>query len=102
MKVSYIKHSIAYLFLALFLSMKMAGLHTLTHTDDKEHVLLCAICDAAVLDNLTPTIALDLIDYKIKNVEFNLQNEITNNYRSVISNNSILREIFSRPPPFLV
>ena len=82
--------------------MKMAGLHAFSHSDDKEHVIYCAICDSAIMHNLTPTITPVLDDFEIKNIEFIVEREVTTKYKSVISNNSILREIFSRPPPFLL
>lgn len=102
MKLNHIKNSITYLFLVLFLSMKMAGLHALSHSDDDKEHAICVICDNVIVHNLTPTLTPDLIDYEIKNIELFIQKEITINYKSVISNNTIPRELFSRPPPFLV
>lgn len=102
MKLSRHKNNITYLFLVLFLSMKMAGLHVLSHTDDKEHAAYCLICDHAIVHNLTPTLAPGFSDLEIKNIDFFIQQEIVINYRSVIFNNAIPRELFSRPPPFMV
>ena len=102
MKFSRLKNSITYLFLVLFLSMKMAGLHALSHTDDKEHSLYCAVCDNAIVNNLTPIISSDGPDLEFKNIEFFIQKEVITNYKSIISKNTFPRELFSRPPPFLV
>ncbi|MCK0192066.1 hypothetical protein [Arenibacter sp. F20364] len=99
MKNSRLKNSISILFLALFLSMKMAGLHVLSHTDDKEHALHCYICDHAVSHNLTPAISTDIPDYGIKNTESLPQIEKSDNYDSVVSNTIAPDQLFSRPPP---
>lgn len=102
MKNSRLKNSFSILFLALFLTMKMAGLHVLSHTDDKEHALHCYICDHAVSHNLTPAISPDIPDYGIKNTEFSLQIEKPENYHFVVSSTIAPDQLFSRPPPALL
>lgn len=102
MKVSRIKNSITYLFLVLFLTMKMAGLHSLLHTDDKDHVLHCIVCDHAIVNNLTPTLTPDLHYLKIENTEPIVHVEIIKNYNFIISSTIAPDQLFSRPPPFLL
>jgi len=102
MKNSRLKNNISILLLALFLSMKMAGLHVLSHTDDKEHAVHCYICDHAISHNLTPAIAPDIPDYGIKNTEFLLQIEKPKNYHFVVSCTIASDQLFSRPPPVLL
>lgn len=102
MKVSRIKNSIAFLFLVLFLSMKMVGLHALFHADDNEHVVHCNICDHAIVHNLTPTLTSDIQCFKVENVEFIVRGTVTANYRFIIFNTISVSQLFSRPPPFLV
>jgi len=99
MKISR-KKNITYLFLVLFLSMKMTGLHAMSHIDEKEHAVQCIICDHTIVDNLTPTITPDLVRLEINAVAFVIQKEITTLYNCVFSRNIFLRELFSRPPPF--
>jgi len=82
--------------------MKLTSLHTLTHTDDKEDAIYCAICENAIIHNLTPSITTDLKDFEFKNIKYFIQKEISINYKSILSNSAIPRELFSRPPPFLV
>ncbi|WP_091893148.1 hypothetical protein [Polaribacter sp. KT25b] len=82
--------------------MKITGLHALTHSDDKEHVIYCAICDTAITHNLTPTITPDFSYFEIKSINFYVQKEVAINNCDIVYNNTILRELFSRPPPFLV
>lgn len=82
--------------------MKMAGLHVLSHTDDKEHALHCYICDHAVSHNLTPAIAQDIPDYGIKNTEFLPQIEKSENYDFLVSSSIAPDQLFSRPPPALL
>ncbi len=102
MKVSSIKHSITYLFLALFLTMKMAGIHALSHADDKEHALHCVICDHAITHNLTPALTPNLQDYTIENNEPVVQKEITKQYSFVTTKTIASNQLFSRPPPSLL
>ncbi|PXX26327.1 hypothetical protein [Arenibacter sp. ARW7G5Y1] len=102
MKNSRLKNSISILFLALFLSMKMAGLHVLSHTDDKEHALHCYICDHAVSNNLTPAISADIPEYGIKNTESIPQLENSEHYDFVVSSTIATDQLFSRPPPSLL
>ncbi|RPD99958.1 hypothetical protein EGM88_01455 [Aureibaculum marinum] len=99
MKTSPFKNSITYLFLVLFLSMKLIGLHTLSHSDDKDHSLDCTICDHIISHNLTPVITTDIDDYEIENVEFVVQKEINNNYCFIASSSIESDQLFSRPPP---
>lgn len=102
MKSGRLKHSITYLFLVLFLSMKMAGLHVLAHTDDKEHALHCYICDHAVSHNLTPAISEDIPEYGIENTECILQIQKSVHYDFVVSSTIAADQLFSRPPPSLL
>ncbi|MCG1036815.1 hypothetical protein [Polaribacter sargassicola] len=80
--------------------MKMTGMHSLSHTDDGEEI--CVVCDYAIENNLTPTITPDINDFEIENIEFIIQKEVAIYYNYTILSDSILRELFSRPPPFLV
>ncbi|MCK0148070.1 hypothetical protein MWU78_20660 [Arenibacter sp. F26102] len=102
MRNSRLKNSISILLLALFISMKMAGLHVLSHTDDKEHALHCYICDNAVSHNLSPAISADIPEYGIKNTESILQIEKSENYAFVVSSTIARDQLFSRPPPSLL
>lgn len=102
MKNVRLKNSITYLLLVLFISMKMAGLHVLSHTDDKDHAIHCTICDHAITHNLTPALSPDPQDFAIENTEQLVQREITENYNFSISSTIASDQLFSRPPPFLL
>lgn len=102
MKTSRIKKSITFLFLTLFLSMKMVGLHELSHTNDKDYALHCAICDHAITNNLTPIITSDLQDFEIENIEVAVCKKIATTYQFLASNTIASNQLFSRPPPFLL
>ena len=82
--------------------MKMAGLHVLSHSNDKDHALHCVVCDHAIAHNLTPALTPDLQDFEIKNTEFIVQKEIVTNYSFIISSTIASDQLFSRPPPFLL
>ena len=97
----YLKNSITYLFLALFLSMKMASFHVITHAEDKEHALHCTICDH-IITNSTPVVAADVTEFTFENTEFAIPNQVTNHYSFEISSGIASGQLFSRPPPFLL
>tara|TARA_R110002049_G_scaffold47596_2_gene137108 strand:- start:267631 stop:267879 length:249 start_codon:yes stop_codon:yes gene_type:complete len=82
--------------------MKMAGLHVLSHTNDKDHAVHCTICDHAITNNLTPALTPDSQDFIIENTEPIVQSEITENYSFIISSTIATDQLFSRPPPFLL
>jgi len=102
MKVFRLKNSIIYVFLFLFLAVKIVGIHGLFHTEDKDHALKCIICDHAITHNLTPTINSSLEFFYIENPEFPCQNEAINNYAFITSRTIAPGQLVSRPPPFFV
>lgn len=100
MKLSLIKQNITYLLLVLFLMMKIAGLHELSHCDDDKDHDTCAICDHTIVNQVTPTISPVIVDFKIENISFFLKKEITYNYNYTLPNAIITGALCSRPPPF--
>lgn len=102
MKNGRLKNSITSLFLVLFISMKMAGLHVLFHSDDKDHAIHCTVCDHAIVHNLNPALTPDLPDFTIENPEFVVQRECIKNYHFIALNNLSTGLLFSRPPPSLL
>tara|TARA_R110002049_G_scaffold47596_2_gene137098 strand:- start:255529 stop:255843 length:315 start_codon:yes stop_codon:yes gene_type:complete len=94
-----LKNSIPYLFLVLFLSMKMAGLHVLSHTDEENHAVDCAICIHVNTNNLTPTITPDFQDFTIENTEFTAHKERFKSYNFIALSDLVSGQLFSRPPP---
>lgn len=102
MKNGYFKNSITYLFLALFLSMKMASFHVITHADDKEHALHCTICDHIITNNATPVIAVEDIEFDFQIIEFAPPRQVANHYSFEISSEITSDQLFSRPPPALL
>lgn len=94
-----LKHSISYFLLVFFLSVKMAGLHVLSHSDDKDHALHCAICDHTTAHNLVPAIAPDLPDFTLNRFEDVYLQEPNTLYTFVGSGTLDSNQLFSRPPP---
>ena len=99
MKNGRFKHTVAIVFLALFCSMKLAGLHVLSHTDDKEHAAHCFICDHAVTHNLTPALAADIPELNFERKVDVLFSEITDDYHFTYAASVFPDQLFSRPPP---
>lgn len=102
MKNGRLKNSITYLFLVLFLSMKIAGLHVLLHTDDKDNAIHCTVCDHAITHNLIPALTPDLSGFTINNIDIIVHREITKNYSFIISGTIASDQLLSRPPPSLL
>ncbi len=82
--------------------MKMAGLHVLSHLDDKDHALQCTICDHVIANDLTPALNPGLQDFAIENTEFVVQKLIAKKYSFIVSSAIASNQLFSRPPPFLL
>lgn len=100
MKIGHLKNYIAYTFIAIFLSLKVAGLHVLTHDDSNiEH---CEVCDLVSTNNLTPVINDTAQDYLGSNCEFYFQAEVVSHYSFVYSTTISIDSLFSRPPPFSI
>ncbi|SIS81547.1 hypothetical protein SAMN05421766_104117 [Zobellia uliginosa] len=96
----HVKHISSYFLLVLFLSVKMAGLHVLSHSEDKDHAVYCTVCDLTTAHNLVPAIAPDVADFKVDNFEeIPLQGSDTI-YTFVVSGTLDSDQLFSRPPPF--
>lgn len=99
MKAGNVKNSITFFFLILFMSIKMVGLHTLSHTDDKDHAVHCAICDSVTVLNLTPVLAPDTPQFSITSIELAVHKEVKTAYRFMVSGSIASNQLFSRPPP---
>ncbi|PKH52861.1 hypothetical protein CXF68_20115 [Tenacibaculum sp. Bg11-29] len=82
--------------------MKMAGLHMLSHIDDKDHTLDCTTCDYVISHNLTPTLPFNAIDYTFKEIKYITQVEKVKNYSFLNSSTLTSAQLFSRPPPSLL
>ena len=105
MRTSRIKNSITFLLLILFLSMKMVGLHALSHAhdlDDGDHALHCVICDHATAINLTPALTPDLQEFSFEIKEYVFTQDLRKYYNYIHSNTITKNELVSRPPPSLL
>ncbi|MGY0392644.1 hypothetical protein ACW5R3_08835 [Bizionia sp. KMM 8389] len=80
----------------------MVGLHALSHADDEDYAIHCAVCDTAIANKLTPAITPDLPSFVIENTELPTEQELVANYNFVFSNTIASNQLFSRPPPYLL
>ncbi|WP_146035157.1 hypothetical protein [Formosa algae] len=103
MRTARVKHSISYLFLILFLSMKLVGLHALSHhEDDDDHDLHCVVCYHAAAINHTPALAPDLQEFSFEIKEYVFTQDLRKYYNYIHSNAIASNELFCRPPPTLL
>ncbi|WP_299434866.1 hypothetical protein [uncultured Maribacter sp.] len=101
MQISHFKKYLAYTFLALFLSLKVASLHAITHHHDGD-IEHCEVCDLTSVNNFTPLlnnytetpIGNNFLFYAIKN--------IVSDYSFTYNSNANIDDFFSRPPPFSI
>jgi len=100
MKISRFKDIITYLFLVLVLSMKMAGLHMLSHSDDQDHTLHCTVCDHVITHNLLPALTPSENEITFEQVDIIVKKETIENYNSIVLHTISTSQLFSRPPPF--
>jgi hypothetical protein len=101
MKRNTTKNNIIFLFLTLFLLIKIAGLHVLSHTDSEDDIEHCIVCDIAVTHNLTPVITPNSNDFLIVNITFFDKKNIFNVYNFAVSSALTTDQLFPRPPPSL-
>lgn len=93
------KHIVSYLFLALFISIKFAGLHVLSHDEDKDHVINCTICDHIITNDHTPLLPSDSPEYTVTEVNVEIVTRTSTTYHFQYSPQDIAKHLFSRPPP---
>ena len=96
------KNSITYFFIILFLSLKMVGLHALTHNEDKDQDLHCEVCDYATIYNVTPALNPEAQEFYVENTELVIFKDNLNDYSFVAPNTITSSQLLSRPPPFLL
>jgi len=94
------KNNITYFFIILFLSLKMIGLHALTHDEDKDQELHCEVCDYATIHNVTPTLTPKAQESYIENTELAIVRDNLIDYCFVTPNTITSSQLFCRPPPF--
>ncbi|AUP80945.1 hypothetical protein C1H87_20415 [Flavivirga eckloniae] len=80
----------------------MAGLHGLSHSDDKEHADPCVICDHIITNNLIPTITSDSPYTPIESVELVVSRDLITSYSFLGETILSKAQLFSRPPPSLI
>jgi len=95
------KNSITYLFIILFLSVKMVGLHALTHEGDMNDTH-CEICDHAVINNSTPIVNLVPQEFIIKNTELIVSKPSIKHNRFINYYTIATDQLFCRPPPYIL
>ncbi|WP_335967082.1 hypothetical protein [Galbibacter sp. PAP.153] len=94
-----LKHSITYLFLALFLTVKLAGLHVILHSDDKDHLAHCIVCDHAIANEHTPVLPAQTQEITFENIEVFVERPIIQGHYFHYCSQGIPNQLFSRPPP---
>lgn len=86
--------------IAVFLTMKLAGLHAIFHSDEKEGGK-CDICEYSLVHSATPAIPQiePQIHFETQKVEFFVRRTITNFYNVAKYTSLTYTHSFSRPPP---
>lgn len=95
-----VKNRISLVLLALFISMKLVGLHVLTHDGDKEHLVQCKLCEQAVMGNLfQPALLAETLGFQSNSSQVLVKKQIVDCYTFIFCDNFTANPIFSRPPP---
>ena len=100
MKLGYLKQHITYTFIAIFISLKVAGLHVLTH-DHNDTIEHCEVCDIISNNSFTPIINDITQSFISNNYICYLQEKVINYYNFTYITSTNITNLFSRPPPFL-
>ncbi|MCR9228272.1 MAG: hypothetical protein NXH90_12705 [Flavobacteriaceae bacterium] len=96
------RHSIGFFFLAIFLMVKMAGLHVLAHEGDQDHYAHCIVCDHVVKGQDAPELFLASTEYVINVPGPIPQEQVSNEYEFLFDGVLTIDQLFSRPPPSLI
>ncbi len=101
MGISRIKNRVVYLFLALFVSMQIAGLHVLAHIDnDDDHgIAHCVVCDYTIAGNQTPILSPEIVQFDTAQVVFATKKEAVGEFYFAYSDTGVPHHLFCRPPP---
>ncbi len=89
----------AWVLLALFFSMKMMGLHELTHNDEETHPEYCYVCDFAKVNDTTPVLLAPVQGVEIMDRLVHSEIQMAVEYTSVFRSAIIPSSLFGRPPP---
>lgn len=93
-----VKQHTSLFFLAVFILVKLAGLHQFSHSESDEHHNDCDICEFVITANTTPFMANDSVA---------IEQPIANNFKTITyyshayfySKSYLDTSLFSRPPP---
>jgi len=94
-----VKISLSWFFLAAFMLIKVAGLHSLTHQDDLKHTNDCMWCHLSGTDNNTPLLASEE-NFKLQEVIPQSVIITDDNYISLASEKTPVCLMYNKPPPF--
>ncbi len=101
MQLDRLRNSISLILLVLFLTGKMAGLHTLSHDGDNDHRSHCSICDFVVVNDFTPTTLTGSDRVIVKKCELYSLHKVRDGYSLVFFDETPLDALNCRPPPFV-
>lgn len=102
MQKGYVKHSIGFFFLTIFLLVKMAGIHVLAHDTDQDHYAHCIVCDHVVKSQDAPELFQASTKYAINASEPVPQERVSNKYEFLFDGVLATNQLFSRPPPSFI
>ncbi|MBW8244219.1 hypothetical protein K1F50_15530 [Muricauda oceani] len=102
MRQSSFKISISILFLAIFLTLKIAGLHSFAHLGDGDHPQQCDVCDMVVASQCLPIASFQSEEITFYNGDFLIVKTNPEVYCFVPVNKISVNLLFSRPPPYFI
>jgi hypothetical protein len=91
---------ISIFFLAFFIFIKTAGLHTILHSNDDLDSKECEICEFVDTSNNSPHVANEQISFE-PYIQHNYNNKVFYKYTFQFVQNQIDTSLFSRPPPLV-
>lgn len=97
------KKKISYFLLSLFLTLKIAGLHSIAHHIDEvdadiEHCEICTITNAV---NFIPALCAEETINSVSSNLVLMQKQNCSFTNSVYTKSHYLHSLFTRPPPFI-
>jgi len=99
MQRGYVKHSIGFFFLTIFLMVKMAGLHVLAHDGDQDHYAHCVVSDHIAKTQHAPELTPVDSEFSVLIEEPTPSEQISAEYEFLSDGILATYQLFSRPPP---
>lgn len=94
-----LKHIGALFLVTLFLSLKITGLHVISHHGDDDGIQHCEMCEISTTVSFTPLISSFNCEIKVEQFLLEINSSKIEETSLVYFNKTVIGYVFTRPPP---